>query len=63
LIDLQQKEEQALSMISDPTRKKDMKRHNNIERRTPSSMREHATMDQRFQGFNEKPCPTRNRIR
>lgn len=40
-----------------------MTSNNHIERRITSSMREHAQMDQRFQGFDEKPCPIRNRIR
>ncbi len=40
-----------------------MKSNYPIERRITSFMREHEQMNQRFQGFDVKPCPIRNRIR
>lgn len=46
----------------DPKKKK-MRSTYHIERRITSFMREHEQMNQRFQGFDVKPCPIRNRIR
>lgn len=40
-----------------------MKSHYLIERWTPSSLRKQAQMGQRFQGFDEKPCPNKDRNR
>jgi hypothetical protein len=40
-----------------------MKSHYHIERWTSSSLREQAQMGQRFQGFDEKPCPNKDRNR
>lgn len=50
------------SIMIDPNRKK-MRSTYHIERRITSSMREHEQMNQRFQGFDVKPCPIWNRIR
>lgn len=46
-----------------PQRNERMKSNDHIERRITSFMREHEQMDQRFQGFDVKPCPILNRIR
>lgn len=55
------------SIMIDPNEKKKMRTNDHIEHSANSATRplsrKYDAMELRFQGFDEKPCPTKDRIR